>query len=76
MRPHVGRSGPPLQVIATRQRAFVLPILGLRRLAEVVEDKVAGVSVESRLVYGGSEAQDRTDARVVPWNRMLELDWA
>ncbi len=49
---------------------------GLRRLAEVVEDKVAGVSVESRLVYGGSEAQDRTDARVVPWNRMLELDWA
>ena len=27
------------------------------------------------VTYGGTEAQDRSDALVVPWNRMLELDW-
>ncbi len=48
---------------------------GLRRLAERIEDSEAGVDVERRLVYGGTEPQDRGDTRVVPWNRMLELDW-
>lgn len=48
---------------------------GLRRLAELIEDRMAGVRVERRLVYRGVVGQDRSDARVVPWNRMLELDW-
>jgi uncharacterized protein len=49
---------------------------GLTGVSKAVEDQAAGVSVERRLVYGGSDAQDRSEAQVVPWNRMLELDWA
>lgn len=49
---------------------------GLNRLSALVENKLPGVDVESRLVYGGSEGQKRTDVQVVPWNRMLDLDWA
>jgi uncharacterized protein len=49
---------------------------GLTGVSKAVEDQAAGVSLERRLVYGGSDAQDRSEAQVVPWNRMLELDWA
>ena len=49
--------------------------MGYAASLERIEDSEAGVDVERRLVYGGTEPQDRGDTRVVPWNRMLELDW-
>ncbi len=46
---------------------------GLRNLAGSL-DKI-GLSVERRLVYGGDSRYRRNDTEVVPWNRMLQLEW-
>ena len=34
-----------------------------------------GLSVERRLVYGGDSRHARGNTEVVPWNRMLEMEW-
>ena len=46
---------------------------GLRSLAASLDK--AGQSVEQRLVYGGDSRYRRNDTEVIPWNRMLELEW-
>ena len=32
--------------------------------------------IHGRVVYGGDEPQGRTSGRVLPWNRICELDWS
>jgi predicted AAA+ superfamily ATPase len=46
---------------------------GLRRLA--ASERKRRVSFESILVYGGDEAQRRSDARVIPWGRLDRENW-
>jgi predicted AAA+ superfamily ATPase len=48
---------------------------GLRRLAESTTHERRGASVESILVYGGDEAQRRSDARVIPWGLLDRETW-
>ena len=48
-------------------------LAGLRGIAASLEE--AGQSVERRLVYGGDSRHRRNDTEVLPWNRMLEVDW-
>ena len=47
---------------------------GLRSLSASLG--AAGQSVEQRLVYGGESRHRRSDTEVVPWNRMLEVEWS
>ena len=46
---------------------------GLRRLA--ASERKRRASFESILVYGGDEAQRRSDARVIPWGRLDRENW-
>lgn len=46
---------------------------GMRRLGSELEG--AGYAVERRLVYGGDRRQSREATEVIPWNRLLEVDW-
>ena len=46
---------------------------GLRRLAGSLDE--GGLSVEQRVVYGGDCRHRRNDTEVLPWNRMLEMEW-
>lgn len=48
---------------------------GLRRLAESTTQRGRAASVESILVYGGDEAQRRSDARVIPWGQLDRETW-
>ena len=48
-------------------------LAGLRGLAASLEE--AGQGVDRRLVYGGDSRHRRNDTEVVPWNRMLEVEW-
>ena len=48
-------------------------LAGMRRLGSELEG--AGFTVERRLVYGGDRRQSRGAAEVIPWNRLLEVDW-
>jgi predicted AAA+ superfamily ATPase len=43
----------------------------LRSLSELMEAR--GLSARSFVVYGGTRAQNRTGARVVPWNRIASV---
>lgn len=45
----------------------------MRRLANSLGE--VGMTVERRLVYGGSARHRRADTDIVPWNRMLETAW-
>ena len=46
---------------------------GIGRLAGELEG--AGLAVAKRLVYGGDQRQSRGGTEVVPWRRLLEVDW-
>ncbi len=46
---------------------------GMRRLGSELE--AAGFAVDRRLVYGGESRQSRGGTEVIPWNRLLEVDW-
>lgn len=46
---------------------------GLRRMAGELEG--AGFAVDRRLVYGGETRQSRSGTEVIPWSRLLEVDW-
>ena len=46
---------------------------GMRRLGGELES--AGFAVDRRLVYGGDRRQSRSATEVIPWNRLLEVDW-
>ena len=46
---------------------------GIGRLAGELEG--AGLVVAKRLVYGGDQRQSRGGTEVVPWRRLLEVDW-
>ncbi len=46
---------------------------GMRRMA--VELEGAGFRVDRRLVYGGDDRQSRGATEVIPWNRLLGVDW-
>ncbi len=48
---------------------------GLRRLAESGIERGRVATAESVLVYGGDEAQRRSDARAVPWGRLDRERW-
>ena len=47
-------------------------LAGARRVRRHLED--AGIACETVAAYGGSEAQERTDGRLVPWDRLHEAD--
>jgi hypothetical protein len=44
---------------------------GWRPVVTVTEAR--GLSARSFVVYGGTRAQNRTGARVVPWNRIASV---
>ena len=46
---------------------------GMRRLGSELES--AGFAVNRRLVYGGDRRQSRSATEVIPWNRLLEVEW-
>jgi hypothetical protein len=48
---------------------------GLRTLPEVVTRAGEGRGSVARLVYGGEEAQERSDAAVVPWAHIQDVSW-
>ena len=45
-----------------------------RRVGAMIEQ--AGRPCEKIVVYGGDQTQQRSDARLVPWSRLYEEDWA
>ena len=45
-----------------------------RRVGATIEQ--AGRPCEKVVVYGGDQTQQRSDARLVPWSRLHEEDWA
>jgi predicted AAA+ superfamily ATPase len=47
----------------------------LTRLTELLNEWGEKRPIQSRVVYGGDAAQTRTSGRVLPWNRVCEVDW-
>jgi len=48
---------------------------GLRTLESVVASSRLRRKVRASIVYGGSEAQQRTSVTVVPWSRLDKCSW-
>jgi len=48
---------------------------GLRRLGEILRKTSPHLHMESCLVYGGDQAQHRTDVAVLPWRVLPDADW-
>lgn len=57
---------------ATVARDFLRP---LTRLREVLAERAPHVTVDARLVYGGDEPQQRSDATVIPWRAVQGVEW-
>lgn len=45
-----------------------------RRVGAIIEQ--TGRACEKIVVYGGDQGQQRSDARIVPWSRLHQEDWA
>lgn len=67
--------GSRATLVEARAGSTVTPrfLAGMRRLGSELEG--AGFTVDKRLVYGGDRRQSRGAAEVIPWNRLLEVDW-
>ena len=67
--------GLRLILAETKSGTTVVPrfFSGLRGLSASLDR--AGQSVEQRLVDGGDARYRRHDTEVVPWNRMLDVEW-
>ena len=67
--------GSRATLVEARAGSTVTPrfLAGMRRLGSELEG--AGFTVERRLVYGGDRRESRGAAEVIPWNRLLEVDW-
>jgi predicted AAA+ superfamily ATPase len=48
---------------------------GLRGLREAIRTSQPDLRLETCLVYGGVEAQRRSDAEVLPWSSIQDRDW-
>ncbi len=82
---HYRASGTEVDLVVERGRGLILAeaksartvnpgfLASMRRFAD--ERRGAGLQVESRLIHGGDQRQSRASAEVVPWNRLLDLDW-
>lgn len=67
--------GPRTTLVEAKAGRTVTPrfLSGMRKLGSELED--AGFTVQRRLVYGGDRRQSRGATEVIPWNRLLEVDW-
>ena len=67
--------GPGTLLVEAKAGSTVTPrfFSGMRRVGGELEG--AGFTVERRLVYGGDRRQSRGATEVIPWNRLLEVDW-
>lgn len=57
---------------ATMASEFLAP---LAKLSELLEQRGETRRIESRLVYGGDQAQRRSGATVIPWDLVPKQRW-
>lgn len=67
----------PNHLTVVEAKAAATPSSGLLGSVERVRTQLADAQneVESIVVYGGNEAQHRSNTRLVPWNTLHALDW-